>query len=99
MSLAVKDDGSAADLRLVHLPLVPDSKDNEEDAGRARGFLLSITLRCLLAVWFQALLHGPDEVLLHAVVSRNSLHPSVFRKSGLLGRCWVSASQVAGSLS
>jgi hypothetical protein len=62
MSLAVKDDGSAADLRLVHLPLdtfqiLTRRETTKKTLAKRERLLLFVTLRCLLAEWFQALLH------------------------------------------
>jgi hypothetical protein len=69
--------------------------DNEEYDGQASGFCCHQVEKS--AGW-QVSGWKLDTVLLHAVVSKNLLHLSVFRKSGLLGRCWALIAQVAGSL-
>lgn len=110
MSLAVKDDGSAAVSRLVHFRRALLTSLGFHDSKREglwitkntmakREALAVIRLRCAagwLAGGFQAGISIQYFCMLSS--AENSLHLSVFRKSGLLGRCWALIAQVAGSL-
>jgi len=100
-------DGSAANPRVVHF-FTGDmlfSMTRIEQRGQRRRRWPSerachhVEVSCWqLAGWFQAVYTWVDRVLCMLSSAKLSASNRCFNNSGLLGRCWASASQVAGSL-